>query len=164
MNPLLHVLGSNSPIAGIGQFVFSLAAFAFAMHQAGVRLTLVKVLYLILTAIGGGLILGAAMIGVAAITFKTVRSQTFYWSFIFPARQLINYPISIYHWGLQLFLTVGVPFAFVNYFPAHVLLDRVQELPHPFMAWLTPLVGLAAVTVAYQAWSWGMRHYTGTGS
>lgn len=164
MNPMLHVLGSQSPIAGIGQFVFSLAAFVFAIHQAGVPITLVKLVYVLLTALGGGLILGAAMIGVATLTFWTVRSYVFYWSLVYPARQLINYPISIYHWGLRLFLTVGVPFAFINYFPAHVLLDRIQELNYPVMAWLTPLVGLVTVTVAYRAWCWGARHYTGTGS
>jgi ABC-2 type transport system permease protein len=164
MNPLLHVLGSQSPIAGVGQFVFSLAAFAYAIHQAGVPLTLAKFVYVILTALGGGLILGAAMIGVATLTLRTVRSYIFYYSLIFPARQLINYPISIYPWGLRLFLTVGVPFAFINYFPAHVLLDRAQELNYPIMAWLTPLVGLAAMTVAYRAWTWGTRYYTGTGS
>jgi ABC-2 type transport system permease protein len=164
MNPLLHVLGSNSPISGIGQFVFSILAFSFAIRKAGVPLTLVKLLYLVLTALGGGLILGAAMIGVATLTFWTVRSYVFYWSLVFPARHLINYPISIYHWSFRLFLTVVLPFAFVNYFPAHVLLDRVAELDFPLLAWLTPVVGVAAVAVAYRAWTWGARYYTGTGS
>lgn len=164
MNPLLHVLGSNSPISGLGQFVFSIAAFTFAISQAGVPVTPVKLLYLLFTALGGGLILGSAMIGVATLTFWTVRSYVFYWSLVYPARQLINYPISIYHVGLRLFLTVGVPFAFINYFPAHVLLDRVAELNYPVLAWLTPLVGLLVVTVAYRTWTWGARYYTGTGS
>lgn len=164
MNPLLHVLGSNSPISGVGQFVFSIAAFVIAVIQAGVPMTFVKLIYLVLTAVGGGLILGSAMIGVATLTFWTVRSYVFYWSLVYPARQLINYPISIYHWGLRLVLTVVMPFAFVNYFPAHVLLDRVAELNYPVLAWLTPLVGVAAVAAAYRAWTWGARYYTGTGS
>jgi ABC-2 type transport system permease protein len=164
MNPLLHVLGSNSPIAGVGQFVFSIGAFIIAIMQAGVPVTPIKLVYLVFTALGGGLILGSAMIGVATLTFWTVRSYVFYWSLVYPARQLINYPISIYHVGLRVFLTVIIPFAFVNYFPAHVLLDRVQELNYPFLAWLTPLVGVAAVTVAYRTWTWGARYYTGTGS
>jgi ABC-2 type transport system permease protein len=164
MNPLLHVLANQSPLSGIGQFVFSILAFCFAIYQAGVPLTPLKLVYLLLTTIGGGLIIGATLIGVATITFWTVRSYVFYWSLVYPARQLINYPVSIYNRALQVFLTVAVPFAFINYFPAHLLLDKVEQLPYPVLAWLTPLVGLVAVTVAYRAWTWGARYYTGTGS
>lgn len=164
MNPLLHALGSQSPIAGMGQFVFSVAALVFAFRAAHVRLTVVKLIYLVLTALGGGLILGAAMVTVATIAFWTTRTYTFYWSIVFPSRQLINYPVSIYHRSLQVILTVAVPFAFINYFPAHVLLDRTRELPYPIVGWATPVVGLLAFTPAYLFWNFGTRYYTGTGS
>lgn len=164
MNPLLHVLGSRSPISGLGQFVFSIAAFAFAWHATGLRLTLAKLAYLVLTAVGGGLILGAGLIAVATVAFWTTRTYTFYYSIMFPARQLINYPISIYHRWLQVVLTAVVPFAFVNYFPAHVLLDRAKQLTSPFLAWGTPVVGLVVIVVIYQFWTWGTRFYTSTGS
>lgn len=164
INPLLTVLGSQSPIRGMGQFVFSIAAFLFAVRMTGLRLTAVKLGYLLLTAVGGGLILGAALIATAALAFWTTRTYTFYWSLVFPARQLINYPISIYHRALQVVLTVLVPFAFINFFPAHVLLDRVAELPMPALAWATPAVGVAAISAAYAFWNLGTRNYTSTGS
>ncbi|WP_374712552.1 ABC transporter permease [Symbiobacterium terraclitae] len=164
INPLLTVLGSQSPINGMGQFVFSIAAFIFAVRVAGVRLTAVKLAYLLLTALGGGLILGAALIATATLAFWTTRTYTFYWNLVFPARQLINYPISIYHRALQVVLTVLVPFAFINFFPAHVLLDRVAQLPVPALAWATPAVGLASIAAAYGFWQLGTRNYTSTGS
>lgn len=164
MNPLLHVLGSQSPVAGLGQFVFSLVAFTFAIRASGVPMTAGKLTYLTLTAIGGGMIFGAAMISVATIAFWTTRTYTFYWSLVYPARQLVNYPISIYHRVLQVALTVAVPFAFVNYFPAHVLLDRSADLRFPLLAWGTPVVGLAAILAAYGFWVWGTRFYTSTGN
>lgn len=164
MNPLLHVLGSQSPIGGLGQFAFSILAFLFAIRATGITMTWWKLVYLLLSAMGGGLILGAALIAVATLAFWTTRTFTFYWSIVFPARQLINYPVSIYHRALQLVLTAGVPFAFVNYFPAHVLLDRAHELPFPWLAWLTPVVGVATIGVAYLFWQYGSRFYTGTGS
>jgi len=158
------VLGSQSPIAGMGQFVFSILAFIFAVRSAGITLTPAKLVYLLLTAVGGGFILGGAIIVVATIGFWTTRTYTFYWSLIFPARQLINYPVSIYHRALQVVLATAVPFAFVNYFPAHVLLDRTHELTFPILAWATPLVGVLALLGAYGFWTWGTRFYTGTGS
>lgn len=164
MNPLMHVLGSQSPIGGLGQFVFSILAFIFAFNATGLQVTAVKLFYLVFTALGGGLILGSSLIVVATIAFWTTRTYTFYWSLVFPARQLINYPVSIYHRWLQLLLTFGVPFAFVNYFPAHVLLERTGELSIPLLAWLTPVVGVVSVLATYGFWNWGTRFYTGTGS
>lgn len=164
MNPLLHVLGSQSPIQGMGQFIFSTLAFTFAVTVSGITLTPTKLAYAVLTGIGGGMIFGAALILVATLAFWTTRTYTFYWSLVFPARQLVNYPVSIYHRLIQLVLTVGLPFAFVNYFPAHVLLDRTERLAHPFMAWSTPVVGLVALLGAYLLWGWGARFYTSTGN
>lgn len=164
MNPLLHVLGSQSPVGGLGQFAFSILAFVWSIRAAGISLTPGKLAIVLLSAAGGGLIFGAAIIVVAALAFWTTRTYTFYWSLVFPARQLINYPVSIYHRALQLALTAAVPFAFVNYFPAHVLLGRTEQLSFPLLAWATPAVGLLAITGAYRFWSWGTQFYTGTGS
>jgi len=164
INPLLTVLGSQSPIGGAGQFVFSIAAFTFAVKAAGIRLTAVQLGYLLLTAVGGALILGAALLAVATLAFWTTRTYTFYWSLIYPARQLINYPVSIYHRAIQFVLTVLLPFAFINYFPAHVLLGRVQDLPWPVLGWATPLVGAACISLAYGFWKLGTRRYSSTGS
>jgi ABC-2 type transport system permease protein len=164
MNPLMHVLGSQSPIGGMGQFAFSILAFGFAAYATGMKITIVKLVYVLFTAIGGGLILGSVLICVGAIAFWTTRTYVFYWSLVFPARQLINYPISIYRPSIQVVLSTVLPLAFINYFPAHVLLERTEELTFPIMAWVTPLVGVAAIALAYRFWSWGTRFYTGTGS
>lgn len=164
MNPLMHVLGSQSPVNGLGQFIFSILAFLFAFRGVGVALTLPKMAYLLLTALGGSLIFGAALVVVAALGFWTTRTHTFYWGLVMPARHLVNYPVSIYHKALQTVLTVAVPFAFVNFLPAHVLLDRTGELRFPVTAWGTPVVGVLAIAAAYRFWTWGTRFYTGTGS
>jgi ABC-2 type transport system permease protein len=164
MNPLLHVLGSQSPVNGLGQFVFSIAAFGLAFRATGLAFTPVKLLYVVLTAIGGGMIFGGALIIVAAAAFWTTRTYTFYWGVLIPARQLIHYPVSIYPRAVQAVLTVAVPFAFINYFPAHVLLDRTGELNYPVLGWATPLVGVATISAAYAIWRFGTRFYTGTGS
>ncbi len=164
INPLITVLGSQSPIAGMGQFVFSIAAFLFAVKAANIHLTATKLFYLIFTAIGGGFILGGAIIAVATLAFWTTRTYTFYWSLVFPARQLINYPVSIYHKALQIALTTVVPFAFINYYPAHVLLEKTDRLSFPLLAWATPVIGVVVLVASYGFWSLGTRFYSSTGS
>lgn len=164
MNPLMHVLGGRSPISGFGQFVFSIAAFIFAFRATGLALTPAKLIYLLLAGIGGGLILASALVVVATISFWTTRTYVFYWNIVFPARQLINYPISIYNRWIQIVLTAAVPFGFVNYFPAHVMLEQTGRLTIPLLAWITPLVGVASIAATYGFWTWGTRYYSSTGS
>lgn len=164
LNPFVQLLAGQSPIAGTGQLVFSIAAFLWATGRAGVVWTPLKLLYLLGVAVGSALILGAALVTVSALGFFTRRTYTFYWSLVFPARQLVHYPLNIYSQVVQWLLTVGLPFAFINYYPAHVLLDRAADLPWPLLAYLTPLVGVVAFAAAYGLWCLGLRSYVGAGS
>lgn len=164
LNPFIQLLAGQSPIAGMGQLIFSIGAFIWAAGVAGVVWTPLKVVYLLAVALGGGLILGSTLVVISALGFLTRRTHTFYWGLIFPARQLIHYPLNLYSRTLQILLTVGLPFAFINYYPAHYILDRAQALPWPTLAYLTPLVGVLSFTLAYGFWRLGLRAYVGAGS
>lgn len=164
VHPFVAALAGSSPIAGTGQLLFAVAAIAWAAHAAGLRWTPAKLLYLAGAGLGGGLIFGGALVWCGGMAFYTRRSITFYWTLIFPGRQLIHYPANIYHPALQAFLTAVVPFAFVNFFPAHALLDRAARLPWPLLAWATPLVGAAFFYLCYRFWMSGLRRYAGAGS
>ncbi|WP_244926478.1 ABC-2 family transporter protein [Cytobacillus firmus] len=48
---------------------------------------------------------------------------------MFPARNLTNYPLVIYPKAVQWITAFVIPFGFVNYFPAAVLLEKEK---HPF--------------------------------
>lgn len=162
--PFVTALAGTSPIAGAGQLIFAVAAIVWAATASGMAWNLPNLLYLLATGVGGGLILGGALVACGAMAFYTRRSITFYWTLIFPGRQLVHYPVNIYHSALQMLLTVGVPFAFINYYPAHALLGRADRLPLPLMAWATPLVGVAFFYLCYLFWVGGLKRYSGAGS
>ncbi len=164
VHPFVTALAGSSPVGGAGQLVFAAGAITWAVGVSGLTVTPLKLLYLVATGLGGGLIFGGALVMCGALAFFTRRSITFYWTLVFPARQLVHYPINIYHQTLQAILTVGVPFAFVNYYPAHALLDQAGRLPLPVLAWATPLVGVLFFYLAYLFWITGLRRYSGAGS
>lgn len=164
LNPFIQVIAEQSPLMAAGQLIWSLFAFLWIGQHVDIQWTLARVLYALAAGLGGALILGAACVAVGAAAFWIVRSQALYWSIVFPARQLITYPVAIYGRPLQLLLTFVLPFGFVNYYPASWLLGKVDTLFHPLLPLLSPLVGGVAFLIAYRLWWLGVSRYQSTGS
>jgi ABC-2 type transport system permease protein len=72
-----------------------------------------------------------------------------------------RYPMSIYDGNIQFFLSWIVPFGFATFYPGAHLLARGQFGEFIF---LLPGVTAICVTAASLAWSFGVRHYSSTGS
>lgn len=163
MPPFLHYMASRFPVFSLAQVLFSTALFAWSTTLTSFHWTPLKVVYLLLTVIGGAMILGAACILSGCVAFWTGRSSSVYHAVVKPAREMTFYPIDIYPAVLQAVFIWVFPLAFVNYFPAHVFLDRVADFP-VWVPFLTPLVGALFLMVAYQVWRLGLNNYQGTGS
>jgi ABC-2 type transport system permease protein len=80
---------------------------------------------------------------------------------IYNLSQYGRFPVTIYRGLVRFILTWVLPFAFVGFYPATLLLRRTEFYRY---AVLTPLVGVACFTVAYQVWRAGVRRYNGAGS
>jgi ABC-2 type transport system permease protein len=58
-----------------------------------------------------------------------------------------------------------LPFAFVNFYPAHYFLDKAGgDLFFPVIQYGTPVVGIVFFLLAYQFWKVGVNKYESTGS
>ena len=65
---------------------------------------------------------------------------------------------------IQAIMIYVVPFAFVNYFPAQFMLRKqdVAQYPECFM-YITPVVGLSMLALAYFFWNASLRQYQSSG-
>lgn len=72
-----------------------------------------------------------------------------------------RYPMTVYRGPVRFILTWILPFAFVGFYPATMLMHRYE---YKYYALLTPLVGVICFTVAYKVWVVGIKKYRGTGS
>lgn len=161
--PFVHFMAARFPVFSVAQLLFSGLVFAWATTLTNFRWTPLKLVYLVGTVIGGALIMGAACIVVGCLAFWTGRSRSLYHAVVRPAREMTFYPIDVYPLVLQVVFVWVFPLAFVNYFPAHLLLERAGNFP----AWvplLTPVVGVVSLLLAYRVWIWGLSNYQGTGS
>lgn len=72
-----------------------------------------------------------------------------------------RYPMTIYRGPVRFILTWILPFAFVGFYPAAILMHRYEYIGY---ALLTPVVGVVCFITAYLVWNAGVRRYRGTGS
>lgn len=146
--------------------IIAIATLGFSIHIAGVRLDGTLLLFLPLIVAGGALIdLGISLV-VATLSFWFVRVDTLRWVVMSLEQDFTRYPISIYTRGIRIVLAFVLPFAFMNYFPATYFLQKADVGLHlnPAVGLLTPAIGLAWLAAAYTFWTYGLRHYQGTGS
>jgi len=148
------------------ELVLAIAFFCTATAFSGVHVDLAFLMYVPLVALGGALIDFGIQLAITTAAFWVIRIDTLRWVVMSLEQDFTRYPISIYSRGVRLFLTVVVPFAFMNYFPATFLLhksDGALQLS-PQIGLITPLVGLVWFGMSYAFWRVGIDRYQGTGS
>ena len=142
INPFFHFMAMKFDMASFGQFIFSLIIFIWVSLELHIEWSSGKVLFLLASIIGGILIQGGMLVLISAIAFWTTKSQQFYWVVMYPARNLTNYPLVIYPKIVQWIAAFVVPFGFVNYFPAAVILEKGTPFFPESIGYFSPLVGL----------------------
>ncbi len=165
LSTLGQVLTMKFDLTGLMHLALGIAALILATALLDIEWTFVRGLFLALSVAGGVLILGGVRIIVASICFFSVRNESLQHLIVFSTREFLMYPVSIYIRPVQVFLTFLFPIAFVNFYPAHVLLNRdASTLISPVLAYLAFPVGLLVFAVSLLAWKVGQRYYASTGS
>jgi ABC-2 type transport system permease protein len=166
LSPLGQILAGGFEISATAHFTIGATALYFGSKSSGVEWTVEKAMYLPVVILGAVLIQGGLRLGVSAICFWTIRNRSLVHTLIYSSKEMIFYPISIYHWGMQLFLTVMFPLAFINFYPSHYFLSKSGSalLFHPYIQYATPLVGIMVFAAAYAVWKFGIKRYQSTGN
>ena len=110
------------------------------------------------------MILSGLIIMIGTLSFRFIRAGSMGQEIFGSFAEFIRYPISIYPKAIQLLLTV-VPFAFINFFPAHLFLDRAGDGTFaPALRYGGPPVAVATLILSVLLWNAGIKRYQSTGS
>ncbi len=159
IDPLFHLLADRFCHDGIGHFLTGLILVIGSTAAMHLEWTPWKVLYTVVAVLSGGIIFIALNLLTATTAFWIVESIPIT-QVVFNNHEFAKYPISIYHQSIRILLTWVIPYAFTSFYPASYLLGRDVGI----LAWLSPLVAAALLTISYRFWKFGLRHYTGAGS
>ncbi|MGH2498173.1 MAG: ABC transporter permease [Ktedonobacteraceae bacterium] len=166
INALILVTSSEFRLRRLGRLTEGVLAFIVSLALLhGIAWTPLKVLALLLGVVSGALIFVSVLLMGATMCFWTVQTTELTNSLYYGGREMLSYPITIYHQAIQRILLFVVPLAFGAYLPTCYLLNRALPLGLPvWMVFLSPLAALIFAGIAVWLWGFGVRHYQSTGS
>lgn len=165
---LIQVSTTQFRLRRLGRITEGICAFGLALFLLrSLRLTWspLKVLALILGIGSSALIFIAILLLGATVCFWTVEVTELTSSLTYGGREMLSYPLTVYHQLMQRLFIYLIPLAFGTYVPVCYLLGRPLPFGLPdWLAFISPLVALLFALVAVTFWNFGVRRYQSTGS
>ena len=151
MPPFLYLLATNVNVGYISHITLTTAVLGVSIWSLGLVWSVFEWLWLFVMLVAGSVITGCIMLIVNFPAMRT-RSRSPFSPLFWETRVFTQYPINIYPGILQFIFTAVIPLAFINFYPAQVLLGRQDGLWTPVTMWLSPAV--AALLVGITAFFW----------
>ena len=146
---------------GIGAFALSL----FFLRGLNLIWTPLKILVLLLGITSSALLFVSILLLGATICFWTVDATELTNILTYGGREMLSYPLTIYHQLMQRLFVFIVPLAFGTYIPVCYVLGRTLPFGLPdWLAFTSPLVALLFALAALAFWRFGVHRYQSTGS
>jgi ABC-2 type transport system permease protein len=163
-SPLLQFIGREFNYIGVADLLFGLVAFSTAYIRLGLAWTLPQWGYFALAIVFGALIEISIILLFSSASFWIGRSRALLGVVLQVSHLTPQYPLDIFGYGVRVFITAFVPFAFMNYYPLTVLLGKPNALGIWWVPFIAPLTAAVLATLAYTAWRRGLAVYTSAGN
>lgn len=160
VHSLVQVIMETMTPESLFGVVTGLAVMGWSIFHMDYTWTIMDGLLFFLFVVGGAAIYGGIYIALTSISLFS-DSKTDIQPIMYNIGNYGRYPINLYSRLIQFVLTWILPFAFVGFYPASLLLGSSEW---QLLALLTPLVGGLYFAVGVMIWNWGIRHYRGAGN
>ncbi|UKS28365.1 ABC-2 family transporter protein [Paenibacillus sp. HWE-109] len=165
INPFLYLICKEFSTGYFNNVIVAIGVMIICFNKLQITLSAMNLLFLVIVLIGGTLIQGAAFLFTSVPAFWITNNKALIDLFMFDLKRFIQYPISAYSKFLQVLLTLLFPYAFINFYPAQYFLKKNDFLMfHPWVQFLTPIIGIVLFTLAILFFFKGIKHYNSTGS
>lgn len=165
IHPFLHEMFQGFNPGYVSHITLSVTLIAVSMIHLHCRLDFINIVLLLMMLFGAVLIQAAVLITSAAASFFTINENPIIEFLLFDMKAFMNYPITIFPRAIQFLLTFLLPYAFINFYPAAVLLGKDIPSGYPSaLPYFSPLIGLLAFILSIFFWNRGLSHYKSTGS
>jgi ABC-2 type transport system permease protein len=75
-----------------------------------------------------------------------------------------NYPVDMFGYVFRAIVTGLIPVAFMNYYPALMLLGKLDpQSPWGWLGYISPVVALILVMITSAIWHLALQHYSSSG-
>lgn len=162
---LVQFLGREVHYLGLGDVLLASFMLTLAYRNLGLEWPLWMFGWFLVIALASAVVEMALTLLLASVSFITTRSRALINAasqFSFGVVQ--QYPVDMFNKLLRGIVTFLLPFAFMNYYPALLLLGKQDQVPYGFLTWYSPLVAVILLAMAIGMWNFGIKRYQSTGS
>ena len=163
MPPLIYLIASNYNVGYVSHVTLSGAVLAFSFVQLGLMWSALHWVWFLLMIVSGSII-NACMMLLCHMPALRTRSRSPAAVFFWQGREFTQYPISIYPKSIQFIFVSVLPFGFISFYPAQVLLAKQDGLFAGVAMWLSPAVAVALVGITSLVWNRITRRYESAGT
>jgi len=159
-SPVLQVLSSQVGMNGLGNLALGFGLLGTSLTHVDVDWSPGRVLFSLVLLLSATLVKLGLNLATACAAFW-LRTPTSMFPFsMHTLGELTRFPLTIYSLGVQLFLSLALPFAFMSFYPATAVLGRGVN---PWLGALTPLVAVYCCTMGAWIFHRGLRRYESSG-
>lgn len=165
VNIWLQIVFARFPLMALGDGVLGLGAVIIFSITAPIAWGPGKILFLILTIIGGGLAETGIQTFLCGLNFPLGNTQALRLLADDTLVRFSGYPLTIFGRVGLWSLTFIFPMAFIAFLPTAALLGRLSEIPLPhWIAYSSPAAGLLIFILGYLFFTHMTRHYSSPGN
>lgn len=157
--PFFHIVATKIQKDGAGDLLIAIVLITKALQELSVKLTVSTLLMLIMMWVCGITIMVSLNVIGCSFSFWTIESTSIMRG-IYIFSDFALYPINIFNNAIKIIITWCIPYAFISYYPASLILNKDIN----WVAYLTPVVALIVALVAVFFWKKGLKQYESTGS
>jgi ABC-2 type transport system permease protein len=160
MSPIVQILGADIGMNGIGNMLFGAVLIGQGLIHLHLDWTLLKVVGAIVMLISAIIIRTSITLAANTAAFWMRSSRNAFPFLIHSLSDFAKFPMTIYSAGMQLAISICIPYAFISFFPAAYLFAK----PWGMIGWFSPAVAAATLFLAYKLFQTGIRSYESTGN
>jgi ABC-2 type transport system permease protein len=165
IGPMAYYIAKNFATGYVTHISIGVAILAISWSKLSLSWTTDDTILLITIVIGSSIIMGSLQILPALVSFWVPKSENLVNLVFWTSREFMNYPIDIFAKPIRFILIYAIPMAFVNYFPAHIFLEKPLPFGYPtIFRYLSPAVGVILLLITIACTRVSIRHYKSSGS
>jgi ABC-2 type transport system permease protein len=161
LSPTLQVITQNCGIHGIGSVILGITILATAAHELNLSWSWWQYGFLLVTLVSAVVLIGSINYATNCIAFWDASANSAFPFLMQYGIEFAKYPMTLYGRFIQIVVTWILPFAFISYYPALILLGKAGD--QIWLGYLSPLAGPIMALVASVVWKRGLSRYQGSG-
>ena len=159
----IQYIGREVQYIGFADMLVAIVGLGLSYIKLGLHWSLGLWLFIPVVVFSGTIIEMTINLMVACISFWTGRSSIAL-DMVMEFNVLVqHYPIDIFTNWFRIVVTGVIPVAFMNYYPALILLGKIEKTAVPGTGFLSPVVALLLVGLTSIVWHFAMRRYSSSG-